>query len=204
MSGNMDIWSAVEKTDPKYTKTVNQRGGFTAISANYQFMRATEQFGPIGIGWGYDTGTPIFQGDFVVIPLIFWHGERSHSFGPLYGCCQMFNVGKNKMQDSDAPKKATTDAVTKALSQLGFNADVFMGKYDDNKYMAELATEFSDKPDPAVIEANILNAVKAIETETSMDGLAEYFKDLAHTQRDIARDPRVIAAKDAAKLELAA
>ena len=204
MTDNMNIWSAVEKTDPKHTKTVNQRGGFTAISANYQIMRATEQFGPIGIGWGYDTGAPIFQGDFVIIPLTFWHGERAHSFGPIYGCCQIINNGAQNKNDSDAPKKATTDAITKALSQLGFNADVFMGKYDDNKYMAEITEEFRAKPDPAVVEANILNAIKTIETETSMEGLGEYFADLYRNSNSVAADPRVIAAKDVKKLELAA
>jgi len=35
-------------------------------------------------------------------------------------------------------KKATTDGITKCLSMLGFNADVFLGKFDDNKYVQEL------------------------------------------------------------------
>jgi hypothetical protein len=29
---------------------------------------------------------------------------------------------------------AVTDGLTKALSHLGFNADVFLGKHDGNKY----------------------------------------------------------------------
>jgi hypothetical protein len=53
---NMRIWEAVSKTDPRHTKKVNQRGGFTAISAHYQVMSATRQFGPVGIGWGYSNG----------------------------------------------------------------------------------------------------------------------------------------------------
>ena len=40
--------------------------------------------------------------------------------------------------DHDALKKAGTDALTKCLSYLGFNADIFMGKFDDNKYVAEM------------------------------------------------------------------
>ena len=50
---NTTIWDQVCKTDPRHTKKVNQRGGFTAIDAHYQVQRATEVFGPVGIGWGY-------------------------------------------------------------------------------------------------------------------------------------------------------
>ena len=48
----MKLWQSVETTDPNFTKKVNQRGGFTAISAQYQLMTATETFGPFGTGWG--------------------------------------------------------------------------------------------------------------------------------------------------------
>jgi hypothetical protein len=33
--------------------------------------------------------------------------------------------------------------MTKGLSKLGFNADVFMGLFDDNKYVSSLRKEFS-------------------------------------------------------------
>jgi hypothetical protein len=32
---------------------------------------------------------------------------------------------------------SVTDGLTKALSHLGFNADVFLGEYDGNKYAAD-------------------------------------------------------------------
>jgi hypothetical protein len=44
--------------------------------------------------------------------------------------------------DNDAFKKATTDALTKLLSHLGFNADVFLGLFDDNKYVKRMEQEF--------------------------------------------------------------
>jgi hypothetical protein len=53
---------------------------------------------------------------------------------------------RNGRVDSDASKKATTDAITKLLSQLGFSADVFLGKYDDQKYVEALREEFTEKP----------------------------------------------------------
>lgn len=144
MTDNMRIWQAVEKTDPAHTKHVSQRGGFTAINANYQIMQATKQFGPIGIGWGYVSGEPVFHDTLLFVPVTLWHGDRSNTFGPMLGC-EEWKSDKGRV-DSDASKKATTDAITKLLSQLGFSADVFLGKHDNQKYVEELAEEFADKP----------------------------------------------------------
>jgi hypothetical protein len=144
VTDNLRIWSQVEKTDPAHTKKVNQRGGFTAISAAYQIMRATEVFGPVGEGWGYDAGEPIFQGGVVFVPVTLWHGNRANTFGPMFGGAEW----ETKVRvDTDAAKKATTDALTKLLSQLGFNADVFLGRFDDNKYVAEVRAEFAAQPE---------------------------------------------------------
>lgn len=137
MTGNMAIWDAVSKTDPAYTTRVNQRGGFTAIDAHYQIEMATRQFGPIGIGWGYSASQPIFHEGMIIIPVTLWHGSPENTFGPVFGCAK-FTEGR---PDADAPKKAGTDALTKLLSQLGFNADVFLGKFDDNKYVAQRERE---------------------------------------------------------------
>jgi hypothetical protein len=139
---NLRIWNAVCKTDPAHTKRVNQRGGFTAIDAQYQIMEATRQFGPVGEGWGYDVGEFQIVGPLIVVPVTLWHGSRDHKFGPILGCAEM--VGQRP--DRDAPKKAVTDAITKGLSQLGFNADVFLGKFDDNKYLEDLKKEFAGPP----------------------------------------------------------
>lgn len=171
MTDKMRIWSQVDRTDPAHTKQVNQRGGFTAISANYQIMRATEVFGPIGEGWGYDAGAPIFQDALMIVPVTLWHsGNRETVFGPMYGCEEWRD--KNGRLDSDAPKKAVTDALTKLLSQLGFNADVFLGRFDDSKYVAQRRQEVAaeqraaNTPDPA---AKIDDATR----DTILDTLAK-------------------------------
>jgi hypothetical protein len=143
-SPNMTIWDSVSTTAPSQTKRVNQRGGFTAIDAHSQFMAATKQFGPIGVGWGFVAGDPIFQETMIIVPVTLWHGERSNTFGPFYGCEEMFG----KRFDSDAPKKATTDGITKGLALLGFNADVFLGKFDDQKYVEERKKEEAAKNAP--------------------------------------------------------
>lgn len=188
MSENMRIWDQVQKTDPSHTKKVNQRGGFTSISAHYQVMRATEVFGPVGAGWGYDCGEPIFHGAFVVIPVTLWYGERSQTFGPIYGCAEMMG----NRPDSDAPKKAMTDALTKALSHLGFNADVFLGKFDDNKYVAKLVEEFAPPPEFAAQQDQL-------EGAQSFDELGKVWAALSkEAQKALA------PVKDRRKQELAA
>jgi hypothetical protein len=166
MTDNLRIWNAVSKTNPAHTKKVNQRGGFTAISAQYQILAATEQFGPIGIGWGYITGAPVIIDTLITVPVTLWHGSRENTFGPMLGC-EEWRDGKGRI-DSDAPKKAVTDGLTKLLSQLGFNADVFLGLFDDNKYVAQLEREFAAPTDdmPDAEWAKLVQLIKATKADT--------------------------------------
>jgi hypothetical protein len=130
---NMELWLAVETTDPAYTKKVNQRGGFTAIDAQWQLMVATQQWGPYGTSWGvkdlsYDyvrVGDTIAE---VGLEATFWYPGGEFSLGTD----MLYRPG------NESKKKLLTDLTTKALSKLGFSADVFMGKFDDNRYVQEL------------------------------------------------------------------
>lgn len=157
---NLDLWSSVEKTDPSFTKQFSRTGGFrgTATNATYLAKRATETFGPMGIGWGINViGEEMMQGagDTKIhkVHARLWYildGKRGEieSFG------QTEFVGKNKygpFTDEEAPKKSLTDAMTKALSLLGFAADIHLGLYDDNKYVNDIKREFAEqdnKPEP--------------------------------------------------------
>ena len=137
-TNNMEIWESVETTDPTYTKKVNQRGGFTAIGAQYQLMRATETFGPMGKGWGVkgehiqkweDVGLAVYEATL-------WYVVKDKEYYiPIHSSIKYHTSGR---VDDDFYKKVATDALTKGLSKLGFNADVFMGKFDDNKYVNQL------------------------------------------------------------------
>lgn len=123
------------------TKKVNKRGGFTSVCAHSQVKAATTEFGPIGVGWGYSCEYE-FLPDMVICLVTIWHsGDRNKKFGPIAGAKQR----KEGIDNSDAPKSAMTDGLTKGLSQLGFNADIFLGKFDDNKYVQEMEQEFGTK-----------------------------------------------------------
>lgn len=192
----MSIWDAVAKTDPAYTKHVGQRGGFTAIAAHYQVMSATKQFGPVGIGWGYANGDPIFHESLVFVPVSVWHGNRENVFGPVYGGAE-WKTGSRT--DSDAIKKAATDGLTKALSHLGFNADVFLGLFDDSKYVNQLRNEFAGHaPDQDGVERLII-MIEGCETVQALQNLwAQHSKYIAASpDKD-----RLTAAKDARKVAI--
>lgn len=54
-ANNLSIWKRVQRTDPRFTKPLEGMGFVgTSINSTYMFMRATEIFGPIGEGWGYE------------------------------------------------------------------------------------------------------------------------------------------------------
>ena len=141
MSKNLELWDKVSKSDPKYLKKVSFGArSFTAIDPQYQVRCATEQFGPVGHGWGWSNNTrfiDLSNGDSAVIAdVMIWTGNKDNCFGPFSGCRKFFDAAKGRMAE-DAPKMAITDGLTKALSHLGFNADVFLGEMDGNKYAAD-------------------------------------------------------------------
>ena len=144
---NLALWRSVEVTDPAMTKRVEQRGGFTAICAQYQIRNATALWGPYGSTWGvFDCQYEYLRdaaGDIVEAALLAVFRYPGGEF-PIGADCA-FRVG------NDTRKKLLTDATTKALSKLGFNADVFLGRFDDNKYVAEVRAKFA--PDPALRDA---------------------------------------------------
>lgn len=138
----MKIWAQVEETPISHTRQVKLGREFTAIDAQYCIMRMTELFGPVGEGWGYITETTIHT-NFVSCNVSVWHGDISKAFGPYTSIVKLHH--KNGSVDTDAAKKGITDALTKCLSHLGIGADIFLGKYEDNKYVAELRAKQAEE-----------------------------------------------------------
>ena len=155
MTDNMQLWNKVCKTDPKHTKptTLNNRK-ITAIDPQYQRMCATEQFGPFGIGWGVIDESWSYMDFPNQTKLGTYSAKLWYKLGGEGGelpitsnikIAYVTNGGKGYLMiDDEYAKKAQTDAITKGLSALGFNADVFMGLYDDNKYVQQMREEFGE------------------------------------------------------------
>lgn len=154
MTGNLELWEKLGKTDPSHTKQFKRGGGFsgTAIKPMWSYKRMTEEFGPCGKGWG------VCEPSFQVVPgpegevLVFctasiWYGPEKNL---VFGVGGDKAVGKNKyglQADDEAFKKAFTDAITNALKLIGVGADVHMGMFDDNKYVNTMREEFAE-PSP--------------------------------------------------------
>jgi hypothetical protein len=168
---NLALWNAVRTPDPTHTKQFSRGGGFSGTSTNSTYLAqlATSVFGPIGIGWGieiedekYVDGAPILSQSGAticreVIHMVrvrLWYKSTTEKQGdgkPVVGQVIQYGqttfVGKNKygpFTDEEAPKKSLTDAMSKCLSLLGFAADVFLGRFDDNKYVNDAKEAYKD------------------------------------------------------------
>ena len=160
---NLKLWSAVKTTDTQYTKKgQGGQSGSTSINAHYMMMRATEQFGPIGIGWGYDVLEErideaehvymtigkdrildgINKNHTIKLKLWFkWGDERGSviDFGHTKYC---YKTQRGKwMYDEEVSKKSLTDAIKRCLSKIGICADIYLGEFDDHQYLAEITEE---------------------------------------------------------------
>lgn len=164
MNDNLRLWDKLGRTDPSQTKPFTRSGGFkgNAIKPMWSFRRMTEEFGPVGLGWGVNE--PSFQvvsgsdGEILVYCTVsVWYGEGKGDDERNCIHTPVFGVGGDKVvvkqssglrSDDEAFKKAYTDAIGNALKLIGVGADVHMGLFDDSKYVQEMEQEFS-APKPA-------------------------------------------------------
>lgn len=138
------LWQRVEKTNPAHTKKVNFGRAITAIDPYRQIESATQEFGPAGEGWGWEVKrVDHLTTNEVCVLISMWHGASGGRF-EQWGQASLYIDKAEKKKDTDCMKKATTDGITKCLSMLGFNADVFLGKFDDNKYVQQVTEDFKE------------------------------------------------------------
>jgi len=178
---NMQLWNSVCTTDPQYTQKVEYgKRKFTAVGAQSQIMEATKVFGPFGKGFGVsdEKFTPFpFSEGLGLYQARLWYvlnGETNviHQF-PIHSSIK-YSV--NGRVDDDFAKKVATDALTKGLSKLGFNADVFLGKFDDNKYVNQLTsnngtdTELMHHPDLTAAQVKEVRAALGLVKDKAWAG----------------------------------
>lgn len=188
---NLKLWRSVSTTDERFTKHANQRGGFTSISPAYQAKQATEKFGPYGVGWGLCESDI----DFSLIESTGLITNKAVFFYVLNDKRVEFPISNsvvikyNNRVDPDAIKKLETNTISKALSRLGFNADVFMGLFDDMEYLRDLnemmavakaADKESEKARIAQeLEADALKTIEQIDSATTLTVVEGLFKAMA-------------------------
>nr|DAI63397.1 MAG TPA: exonuclease VIII [Caudoviricetes sp.] len=81
------------------------------------------------------------------IKIDFWYRtENGISSIEAYGATPyLYKATKRIVSDGEVLKKSLTDAIKKALSMLGFSADVYLGWYDNANYTQENKAEFDLK-----------------------------------------------------------
>ncbi len=155
MTDNLDIWNVLSKTDPAHTKQFSRSGGFkgTALKPIWILKLMTERFGPVGIGWGVNRPEfHVVQGDgelLVYCTVSAWHTNRDNLMWGVGGDKVTAKRSGGSFNDDEAFKKAFTDAVNNALKSAGVGADIHMGQFEDDKYVAAVAREYAEAAKPA-------------------------------------------------------
>lgn len=219
---NLKLWRTVMRTDPRFTKDITGTGfDGTSVNAEYMIMRATELFGPLGSGWGFEIqedklipgapmSEPVFNDKQIVghrflrdadgtliteqhhsMRIRLWYETEDRDGSVIsYGATPFIYKTKHGVKcDGEAPKKSLTDAIKKALSMLGFSADVWLGLYDKPEYVAEVGIEFglktaSDKAEDVTrlrteLDEKMTRVASTIESAVTANEAKKVFDTLA-------------------------
>ena len=207
---NKALWNTVFMTDPKAVKPITGKQYNGNSPKPYWLIdRATEVFGPVGIGWGCTVKSERFERlsetDVLHVAVVsVWYvfdGKRSETFDQMGGTKAAYKTAKGSlMVDEDAGKKSVTDGMVKCLSMIGFAGDIFSGRWDDSKYVEQAAREF-DPQRRAWLDAR-LEDIKAAKTGKELKDVMAKAIDMVRSQGDQPAEDELNEAF-AAKLETA-
>lgn len=145
----MKLWDAVKQPPPEVLKKIlgGRLSGMTDIKPQWRYEKATEQFGPCGFGWKYTVDKKWLEPGaneevvaFADISLYVkiddqWSEAIPGHGGSKFIAREKINTPDERLYTSDeAYKMAVTDALSVSFKQLGFGADVHMGRWDGSKY----------------------------------------------------------------------
>jgi hypothetical protein len=147
---NKALWDSVKVTDPRAVKKITGKPYQGDSPKPYWLIeRATEVFGPIGIGWGVTVKSERFERltdtdvlHVAVVSVWYMHnGVRTETFDQMGGTKAAYQSKNGQIVDEDAGKKSVTDGMVKCLSMIGFAGDIFSGQWGDSKYI-DFAADF--------------------------------------------------------------
>lgn len=179
MSENKALWNRVFMTDPKAVKPITGKQYSGNSPKPYWIVeQLTSEFGPCGKGWGFQIVNERMEHlsptDILHVALVrFWYMLEGNR-------CELEQIGQTKatymsskdklIVDEDAPKKSVTDALVKCASYLGFAGDIFSGRWDDSKYVAEANKEWREREK----EAGPAPAPREVAAANSEAGLPDF------------------------------
>lgn len=184
MEDNLKLWNEVCETDPTHTKLVTFGRSFTSINAQYQLKQATKAFGKYGDKWGIKSIEYEFidldkSQKMALVKAMFFTDNTDNCFPVSTSILVQAWDKKNSCLrvDDEFAKKAETDITTKALSKLGFSADVFLGQYDDNRYVNSLKEKYKEEVPPTPIKLKTISAKSHKEVLNSDQTKIEKYLD---------------------------
>ncbi len=189
---NLEHWNRFADIDPKFTKAITGKA-YKGTSPNPQYVIRclTEMFGPVGQGFGWrvlrEEFQPLGEKTLHWCRIEFWHSDPRccfESYGQTLAAYPTSSGGF--MVDEDAPKKSLTDAIIKAASHIGIAANIFLGRWDDQKYVAEVNAEYraDEAPKFDAVAAHDRIARKLEGTKTLAD-LGDAWKSESHVLKEI-------------------
>ena len=151
----LGLWNRLEETDVRYVKSFD-RGSFkgTAVDATYNVKRVSDLLGPVGYAWGWEVkserldtfGVGEDQQVIHTCVLRAWFrqpGDGSKEFVEHVGHTKAAYWTRARrpgdkprfVVDEEFAKKSVTDALSKVMVNLGASADIWLGRFDGNKYV---------------------------------------------------------------------
>lgn len=194
---NTTIWKQAFTTDPKFVKPITGKQYQGSSPSPYWVVsRATEIFGPCGIGWGYNILNErierFSETDTVHIAMVevwYEHEGKRGSFQHIGQTKMSYKTSKGAMMlDEDAPKKSVTDALIKGLSMIGFAGDIFSGRWDDSSYVREAGEITQDRiqeeeAEKAMADAKRVHELMEAAAHKGKVAFAQAWKDLKANDR---------------------
>lgn len=188
MSDNLALWRSVCTTDPRAVKPITGKQYKGSSPKPYWLIeRATERFGPVGIGWGVTVKSERFERlsdtDVLHVAVVsVWFvldGKRSETFDQMGGTKAAYKTAKGEiLVDEDAGKKSVTDGMVKCLSMIGFAGDIFAGMWDDSKYVQWAGEEWARREQESAETPEEKQAREAKEARyADLQDLAAYLAD---------------------------
>ena len=177
----LDLWNKLEVSDVNYTKKFD-KGSFkgTAVDAIYNIKRVTELLGPVGFAWGWHITREEYRtyGSDKNEQVIHSCVVRAWFRQPDGATREVEHIGSTKaaywtrgansylMVDEEAAKKSVTDALSKIMVSLGASADIWLGRFDGNKYVPPHPPTQIEPPPPIEEE----QPMKELVTIVNADG----------------------------------
>lgn len=142
MNSNLELYEKIRKVPEEAKKTIGagRLKGMTDINPMWRIKTLTEQFGPCGIGWYYETTKQwieeVGEERVACVNINLYYQLNGEWSMPVFGTggSKLSTVETKGVYVSDeCYKMAVTDAISVACKSLGMGADVYWDK-DRTKY----------------------------------------------------------------------